>query len=253
MTTLSMVEVEQFESIKNERPAEWVSNRYRLENTTKILDRLNSLGWVLNSVKGNKRNPYAPHTLTFSKSTKTLNNGMVVTPVIYVQNGHDGRTTLKLRIGFLNQNLSFMADEEIFGYSVKHYQKGLDYAEEFLKAASVEGKLDEMFRIVEQMLTRTVTPEERIRYVRGSLIIRWTDPDKSRRIHNIEPESVSKATNLFQLYADVSQCLVGGGEYKMNDKGRVTRFKVRGLRSSVAEAKYKERLWTWTMKVMEKI
>ena len=251
MTTLALAE--QFESIQNEAVAPWVSKRYRLEKTPSILHALTSLGWTLVSIRGSKRNPYAPHTLAFAKGEKKMETGAIFTPVVYVQNGHDGKTTLKFRVGFYNDlGQSFMADEEVFGFSVRHYQKALNYAEEFIQSADLENKLEDMFLSVEKMILRNVTPEERNRFVRGALIVRWTDPDKKRRVHNIDPDSVSKANNLFQLYSDMLLCLVGGGEYRMAKNGQLIQFKVRGVRSSVAEAKYKERLWTWTQKFMER-
>lgn len=249
-----MAAVQDFQSVTNENVATWVSKRYRLERTPEILNALSSLGWNLVSIRGSKKNPYAPHTMAFTKGERKMKNGEVFSPVVYVQNGHDGKTTLKFRIGFYNNlGQSFMADEEIFGFSVRHYKKALDYAEDFIRSANLEQKLEDMFQSVEQMILRQVTPEERSKFIRGSLIIRWTDPDKKRRVHSIEPESVSKATNLFQLYSDMLLCMVGGGEYKMAKNGQLIKFKVRGVRSSVVEAKYKERLWTWTQKFMEKI
>jgi hypothetical protein len=239
------------------------SDRYSFLSTTKLIVKLQELGWEITHVNQSGKSKFARHTIRMTHpSMKKLDlRHDDVMPQIIIDNSHDGLTQAMIHMGIFRviSKTGLIASVSGLSTSFKFKHIGLEGKEiEELMAKISEQYSKLVPRILEMMnlqlseeqkydfAVKAIAAREPWRFVKPTEDGKEILTDKIERLNNI-PEILTpsrdsdKGDSLWQVFNVIHEKLVEGGYNRLSDKGRAS--KTRPIAIPSRNVGFNKELW----------
>jgi hypothetical protein len=248
---------------REEGPADGASlkeNGYQFCTTADIIEDLKKLGWSVVGVaqQNSKKNPETcKHKVVFQH--KTLTGDGINVPQLILVNSHDRTSSFVFHLAILTRYERHMicGNEEYERFSIRHLGYNFDeVVRPMIEKIMLEfPKAMALIKMFEKINVKKAQQEE---YIHKALVTRYTkfsDPF-SEKIFTEELESTfdisefltplegNTTKNLWGLYLNVHQKLLGGDFTLMREDGRI--IKARELSNIRAEIITNKAMWNMT-------
>lgn len=231
-----------------------VSDKYTFIPTTRLIDDMESFGWLVYSVDQRKgRNTINEstnkHVVRFRNYELEKINGMY--PEITLVNAHDGTSSFRFYVGLYdpNTNNSFLMNTKIMEKMVIRHQ-WYELKEVRKMIHTVINYLPMLKEEMEIMSNIKLTRVMQIKYATAAVRFRWKEnaPDIVSQI--IRSGNKMKDNTLWEVFSYVQHKLLNGGmEYYTPTKRKQT---VRNIKSLDMKIKINKELWDYTKTYIEK-
>lgn len=257
--TIDLESVKAITSIPNTRPFEELSERYRLFNTYKLVEKATELGLVPTSAfyqKARRLNrgdeSVRKHCVRMAHSDDLATNDDC--PEVVIVNSHNGSSALEIHMGVFRLVCSngLIVCNENFG-KTKFYHKGTSMDDILQSLSLLIGNFDRARESMREFSSVQVSPDNAIEFGRQALIHYNSYLPTPRAIEPsrvIQPKRYEdKSNNLWGLYNIVQENVINGGIFLHGrDDTHKRSAKTRPIREITTSTRLNKDLWSLTQK-----
>ena len=210
-------------SIFSEKPAPFMSEKYKFANTYELCKEVENQGWRLHSAyqtRLNKRSPqeykqYSNHIVTFRKSEYDSIKVDDLIPCLYLTNSHNGSSTLKLHSGLhrvVCSNGLVTPIKEMANINISHNSPRIYDVKNFLE--NYMDTFKDLGSIVKQMMEVELSDADKNRFANLSVLLRFQQDQEVPKVEipklleSLRPEDQSN--NLWGVFNTLQEKLSKG-------------------------------------------
>ena len=225
-------------------PSLKMTNKYEFVPTDKIMEYFDKEGWEVSSVKQNGRGIHSLHEVKFRNSELPAVGDTLIEAII--RNSHNGMSSFSMSAGLhrlVCSNGLTVPTSVADKFSIRHKNFELDDVK--MLTESFAKKLPKIEQSVSRMMSRELTIDEKINFVKKATTLRWGNgsvPSTLDMVDLLTPNrNEDEGDDLWKVFNVVQEKFVRGGvEYK-SQSGRKTGL--RGLKNIMAVNAINTKLW----------
>jgi hypothetical protein len=225
-------------------PSQKMSNKYTFVPTEQVLEFFEREGWEISSVRQTGNGNHSLHEIKFRNGQLPKVGDTLVEAII--KNSHNGTSAFTMGAGLhrlVCSNGLTVPTAVSENFRMRHNQFQLDDVKEL--AEQFSKKLPVIEQSVGRMMSREMTFDEKIDFVRKSSKIRFNDDRKFTDLEIIdilEPNrSEDEGDDLWRVFNVVQEKYIRGGVRVSNNKGKTP--KMRKIDSIIVQNKINTQLW----------
>ena len=225
-------------------PSQKMSDKYTFVPTEQVLEFFEREGWEISSVRQTGNGNHSLHEIKFRNGQLPKVGDTLVEAII--KNSHNGTSAFTMGAGLhrlVCSNGLTVPTAVSENFRMRHNQFQLDDVKEL--AEQFSKKLPVIEQSVGRMMSREMTFDEKIDFVRKSSKIRFNDDRKFTDLEIIdilEPNrSEDEGDDLWRVFNVVQEKYIRGGVRVSNNKGKTP--KMRKIDSIIVQNKINTQLW----------
>ena len=225
-------------------PSQKMSDKYTFVPTEQVLEFFEREGWEISSVRQTGNGNHSLHEIKFRNGQLPKVGDTLVEAII--KNSHNGTSAFTMGAGLhrlVCSNGLTVPTAVSENFRMRHNQFQLDDVKEL--AEQFSKKLPVIEQSVGRMMSREMTFDEKIDFVRKSSKIRFNDDRKFTDLEIIdilEPNrSEDEGDDLWRVFNVVQEKYIRGGVRVSNNKGKTP--KMRKIDSILVQNKINTQLW----------
>ena len=222
-----------------------LTDKYTFVPTDMVLEFFDREGWEVSSVKQTGKGIHSLHQIKFRNGQLPKVGDTLVEAII--QNSHNGTSALSMSAGLFRlvcSNGLTVPTSVAEKFSVRHNHFTLDEVKGL--ADSFSKKLPQIEQSVGRMMSREMTEDEKIDFVRKSAGIRF---NAEKTFSDMEilglltpNRSEDEGNDLWRVFNTVQEKFIRGGVQVKNNRGK--NAKMRKVENIMAQNKINTQLWT---------
>jgi hypothetical protein len=237
-------------AIAADRPADYITNRYKFTSTKEVINMMQDLGYALTEVKQAStkiplRRDFGAHIVQFQHPDlyiKATEGGVEARPQVVMINSHDGSRPISFEMGIFRlvcSNGLMIKSMDMGGFKERHTK--LDFtALKNLINEKVE-TLPQAVNRINQFTSREMTAKERTEFAMNALRLRAGE-EKVAETYELNSilsprRDADQGTNLWKVFNTVQENLVRGG-FQLNDR------QARAITNPWADLDLNRELWS---------
>lgn len=221
-----------------------MTNKYTFVPTDQVLEYFDREGWEISSVKQTGKGIHSLHEIKFRNSELPKVGDTLVEAI--VKNSHNGTSAFSLSAGLFRlvcSNGLTVPTAVAERFTMRHNHFHLDDVKEL--ADKFSKKLPLIESSVGRMMSRELTTDEKINFVRESAKIRFS---AEKTLNDMEilgllsPNRVEdEGDDLWRVFNTVQEKFIRGGVQVSNQRGRLS--KMRKIDNIIAQNTINTKLW----------
>jgi hypothetical protein len=227
------------------KPSETLSDKYVFVPTDQIIEYFLKEGWKISEVKQSGKGVHGVHQIKF-RNGELPKVGDTLFETI-VRNSHNGMSSLSVSSGLFRlccSNGLTVPTSTAESFKVKHQRFQLDDVKQL--ADTFSKKLPMIDQSVGRMMSRELTIDEKIQFVRESAKIRF---NAEKTLNDLEIVGLltpnrkeDEGDDLWKVFNVVQEKMIRGGVQMSNQKGKNS--KMRKIDNIIAQNTINTKLWT---------
>jgi hypothetical protein len=253
-------------SIFSDKPAPFMSTKYKFANTYELCKEIENNGWRLHSAyqtRLNKRSPdeykqYCNHIVTFRKSDYDSLKVDDLIPCLYLTNSHNGSSTLKLHSGLhrvVCSNGLVTPMKQLANINISHNSPRIYDVKNFLE--NYMDTYKDLGNLVRQMMQVDLSETDKEKFAKLSVLVRFQEQEQipnveiPKLLQSIRPEDNSN--NLWGVFNTLQEKLSKGmfDTIKSNENEKAKIRKGRNIDSQFRYMDFNSKIWSLAKSKLE--
>lgn len=225
-------------------PSPKMTGKYTFVPTEQVIEFFDREGWQVSSVKQTGKGIHSLHEIKFRNGELPKVGDTLVEAV--VRNSHNGTAAFSMGAGLFRlvcSNGLTVPTAVAEKFSMRHNQFQLDDVKQL--ADSFSKKLPMIEQSVGRMMSRELTTDEKIDFVRESAKIRF---NSEKTLHDLEilglltpNRKEDEGDDMWKVFNVVQEKFIRGGVRVTNNRGKVTKMK--GIENIISQNNINTKLW----------
>lgn len=226
-------------------PSPKMTNKYTFVPTDQVIEFFDREGWEVASVKQTGKGVHSLHEVRFRNGELPKVGDTLVEAII--KNSHNGTSAFSLGAGLFRlvcSNGLTVPTAVAEKFTMRHNTFQLDDVKQL--ADTFSKKLPMIEQSVGRMMSRELTLDEKIQFVRESAKIRF---NTEKTLNDLEIVGLltpnrkdDEGDDLWKVFNMVQEKMIRGGVQVVNQRGKVT--KMRKIDNIIAQNTINTKLWT---------
>jgi len=225
-------------------PSPKMTGKYTFVPTEQVIEFFDREGWQISSVKQTGKGIHSLHEVKFRNSELPKVGDTLVEAVI--RNSHNGTAAFSMGAGLFRlvcSNGLTVPTAVAEKFSMRHNQFQLDDVKQL--ADSFSKKLPMIEQSVGRMMSRELTTDEKIDFVRESAKIRF---NSEKTLHDLEilglltpNRKEDEGDDMWKVFNVIQEKFIRGGVKVINNRGKVSKMK--SIDSIISQNNINTKLW----------